>query len=269
MINLIANALKFSPQGRVDVSVHLDAATKEVPRLRIEVKDSGIGIASDHMKQLFQPFTQADNTIVERFGGTGLGLSISNRLIEAMGGDIEVESELGKGSLFVVTIPIHPMGALETLQLNDTSHQQTADLAGEKPEKSTTLPALDASILIADDMRDVRFVAQHFLKKSGCEVDVVENGRLAVDAIRSSIASGRPYDFVLMDVQMPVLDGVGAVKELRALGIEIPVVALTADAMKGTRRQLLADGFDEYLTKPLDVDRLMQIAQSLLNDERR
>lgn len=173
-----------------------------------------------------------------------------------------------EGSRFVVTIPIEPIGDLVTIELSDNTNEKTVDAGRNKIPNLLTVPVLEAKVLIADDMRDVRFVAQHFLKKAGCRVDVAENGRLAVDAVRRSIKSCLPYDFVLMDVQMPVLDGVGAVKELRESGIEVPIVALTADAMKGTRRQLLTDGFDEYLTKPLNVERLMLVVQSLLQEKR-
>ena len=126
---------------------------------------------------------------------------------------------------------------------------------------------LNAYVLIADDMRDVRFVAQHFLTKSNCEVEVAENGRQAVDMIVAAQSNGRPYDLCLMDLQMPELDGIDAVTELRQRGIEMPIIALTADAMKGTRRRLISAGFDEYLSKPLDVRKLIKVASSLLDDQ--
>lgn len=268
LINLIANAIKFTPQGVVEVNAwHLVPADDSGDRLEIEIKDNGIGISQDQLDRLFEPFTQADRTINERFGGSGLGLSITKRLLDALGGTIGVQSQQGEGSCFTVSIPVAPCGQTIAIDLDGLAGAQVEPSPDTSAEKVETL-SLSARVLIADDMRDVRFIAQHFLKKAGCDVEVVENGQLAVHAVEQAAQEGRPFDLVLMDVQMPVLSGVQAVRLLRQKKIDIPVIALTADAMKGTRRRLLEEGFDEYLSKPLSVERLQRVASRLLDRNR-
>ncbi|MEP1646911.1 PAS domain S-box protein [Rhodopirellula bahusiensis] len=260
MINLIANAIKFAPKGRVDVIARSEAIDGET-FLILKVVDNGIGIADEKLRTLFEPFVQADATISNRFGGTGLGLSITKRLVAALGGTIQVTSTEGQGSEFAIRLPVDPIGDMGLLTIHLSDEKDSDNL-------KTTIDQdilLNARVLIADDMRDVRFVAQHFLKKAGCEVEVAENGRQAVDMVVNSIAEGNPFELCLMDMQMPELDGLGAVRELRSRGIELPVIALTADAMKGTRRRLISEGFDEYLSKPLKVNRLLRIAKGLLD----
>ncbi|WP_404308469.1 chemotaxis protein CheB [Neorhodopirellula lusitana] len=261
MINLIANGLKFSPKGRVDVVVESELVDSD-RFLVVSVRDTGIGISPQKINTLFEPFVQADHSISSRFGGTGLGLSITKRLVDALGGEIGVESTQGKGSVFTFRVPIDPAGALETVLIQSAT--ENLDVAAS-PDGKGRRATLNAKVLIADDMRDVRFVAQHFLKKADCHVDAAENGQQAVDMIVAAIEAGEPYELCLMDMQMPELDGVGAIREIRSRGIEMPVIALTADAMKGTRRRLIGEGFDEYLSKPLDVDRLLNAAKRLLH----
>ncbi|QDT02046.1 Autoinducer 2 sensor kinase/phosphatase LuxQ [Rubripirellula lacrimiformis] len=260
MINLIANALKFAPKGRVNVLVDSEDVDGKV-WLVVSVQDTGIGISQQKINTLFEPFVQADRSISNRFGGTGLGLSITKRLVSALGGSIGVESEQGKGSTFTFRVPIDPIGTRGTVSVQSSA--ESSDVASS-PDVKARRVALNAKVLIADDMRDVRFVAQHFLKKADCHVEAAENGQQAVDMIVAAIEAGEPFELCLMDMQMPELDGVGAIREIRARGIELPVIALTADAMKGTRRRLIAEGFDEYLSKPLDVDRLLTAAVRLL-----
>ena len=320
LINLIANALKFSPGGRVDVSVEFlppgcveeSLDDSEVPQvnvpqadnfgadnfgadnfgadnfgadnsladvtgaddsgtdvagmsqLRFEVKDTGIGMSPDQMKGLFRPFMQADATIAQRFGGTGLGLSITRRLLEAMHGRVTVQSEKGVGSTFTVTLPVDPCSEPVSLSLGASNRSSTPPAIDDQNQSLDDI-RLDARVLIADDMPDVRFIAQHFLTKYGCQVEVVENGQLAVDAVRTHDGTDQAFDLILMDMQMPVLDGVGAVGQIRQAGLDVPVIALTADAMKGTRRRLLDAGFNEYLSKPLDVELLIRAVVSLLD----
>lgn len=261
LINLIGNAIKFTPSGRVDVTVWMDDNGEDTRNvLCLEVKDDGIGMSDAQIKNLFQPFVQADATISQRFGGTGLGLSITRRLADALHGDITVESCEGEGSCFQVRLPVDPIGQMGNVQLK----QAETAAADDSPQSDDPQQPLKAKVLVADDMRDVRFIAEHFLTKAQCEVEIAENGRQAVNMVREAINTGKPYDLVMMDVQMPELDGEQAVKQLRDLGIEVPIIALTADAMKGTRRRLIAGGFDEYLTKPLDRNSLLQVARLLL-----
>lgn len=259
LINLIANAIKFTPKGRVDVIVSSQDTAGTNALLVVEISDNGIGMSSEQLEKLFQPFQQADDTIAERFGGTGLGLSITKRLVAALGGSIHAESTLGSGSKFTVRVPVYPIGSVQKLSLvQSTPTKESAELEAE-------VTSLNARVLIADDMRDVRFIAQHFMSKVGCEVEVAENGQLAVNAVNDAIEEGNPYQLVLMDLQMPVMDGVQAVTHLREQGHELPIIALTADAMKGTRRKLLAAGFDDYLTKPIKPKSLLRAAKKLLD----
>ncbi len=260
MINLIANAIKFTPKGRVEVVVRSEKIDDD-SFLLLKVIDDGIGIADEKLRTLFEPFVQADATISNRFGGTGLGLSITKRLTNALGGTIQVSSTEGEGSEFTIRLPVDPIGTMDQLTIELTDEK---DNDNSKSSLDQDIQ-LNARVLIADDMRDVRFVAQHFLKKAGCEVEVAENGRQAVDMVVAASRDGKPFELCLMDMQMPELDGLGAVRELRQRGIELPVIALTADAMKGTRRRLISEGFDEYLSKPLKVNRLLRIAKGLLD----
>ncbi len=271
LVNLIGNAIKFASGGTVKATFrswhgdHQEAVSGQTT-LSVTVEDNGIGISDEQLAILFKPFSQADSTIVHRFGGTGLGLSISKRLVEALGGTIHVDSKLGDGSKFEIRIPVDPAAEWGWI---DVSNRESMNSNRPTPVALPSGPSsLHAKVLICDDMRDVRFVAQHFLRKAGCEIQVAENGQQAVDLIQDAARQGQPFDLVLMDVQMPVMGGVEAVGKLRELEIDLPVVALTADAMKGTRRKLLAAGFDDYLTKPLDVNVLMSVATNLIARER-
>jgi len=264
LINLLANALKFSPDGQVEFSVQLDGEGDET-RLTFRVKDNGIGISEEQQQRLFEPFQQADASINARFGGTGLGLSITRRLVEALGGEITVESAMGTGSTFTVSIPVMPIGEIVPHDCAKKLEQENSQDRSDQSKSEIVSIHLDAKVLVADDMRDVRFVAEHFLKRAGCEVQIAEDGRQAVDRIMDAKLAGAPFDLVLMDLQMPVLDGSGAVQELREKGCDVPVIALTADAMKGTRDRLLDIGFTEYLSKPLDAKSLLTTAAKLMN----
>ncbi len=250
LVNLIANAIKFAPGGNVQVTVTLKDAGKD-SHLRFDVKDNGIGIEPDRVKMLFEPFTQADSSISKRFGGTGLGLSITKRLLEALKGEVSVESQPGVGSTFTVKLPVHPVN--ERVQMKPGARKSATAKAPENAPQE-----INARILIVDDLRDVRFVAEHFLKKAGCEVQVAENGQQALEAIETAGKSDRPFDLVLMDMQMPVMRGDEAVAELRRQGVDTPVIALTADAMKGARKRVLDLGFTDYLPKPIDSLKLIE-----------
>ena len=261
LINLIANALKFAPNGKVDLWVRVDDRANP-PQLVFEVVDDGIGISATQQQQLFKPFSQADETISARFGGTGLGLSITRRLVEAMGGSVSVQSELDRGSQFSVRLPLSVRHSRVQFAIAERIEEDTE----EEPDAPPAAPALPTGlkVLIADDIRDVRFIAQHFLIKAGCVIETAENGQQAIDQIRKAARQDCPFDLALMDMQMPVMDGEAAVRQLRAEANAIPVIALTADAMKGTRRRLLEAGFDEYLCKPLRPARLLEVIGRLV-----
>ncbi len=251
LVNLIGNAVKFTTSGGVRVIVRYDArpptpATAPAP-LRIEVADTGIGMTPEQIGQLFRPFTQADATTTRRFGGTGLGLTISKRLAALLGGDLRVESQLGEGSHFHLSIDPGPVDARQLVVVSrkdglHPAHGPQRRVAGN----------LCGRVLLAEDGPDNQRLIQFMLRKAGLAVELAENGRLAVDRVAAAEAAGEPFDLVLMDMQMPVLDGYEATAALRAAGFDRPVIALTAHAMVGDRDKCLAAGCTDFATKPID-----------------
>ena len=235
LTNLVANAVKFTPQGSVTVSVKPEASGNNAVDLLFSVSDTGIGIPSDKLAGLFQPFRQADDSIARRFGGTGLGLSISRRLVELMGGRIWARSEEGKGSTmsFRLSFPV----------VRRTSVRRTAC--------ADTL-----NVLLAEDSHVNQLVVKTILRQqTGWRIVAVENGREAVQAARS-----QRFDVVLMDVHMPDMDGfaaTAAIREQERGGDHLPIIALTADAMNGDRERCLAAGMDDYLAKPFKAEDLL------------
>jgi PAS domain S-box-containing protein len=244
--NIVGNAIKFTEKGSVKVvASHID--DDGVSKLAIEITDSGIGIQSDSVNNLFQPFSQADTSITRRFGGTGLGLAISRQLAEAMGGSIAVSSEYGKGSTFIITIETGPLDGIVMLEAKPIGLHENAD-----EEKTLRLPAL--RVLSVDDGESNQKLISVVLHRAGVlEVEQARNGR---DGLQKAL-SGK-YDVVLMDMQMPIMDGYTAVTELRKSGSKVPVVALTAHAMKGEEEKCLAAGCTAFCPKPIEVDLLLR-----------
>ena len=264
LINLVGNAIKFTLEGRVEVVARLIARDGE-SLLAFDVVDSGIGMDRDQMERLFQPFTQADSSMSRRFGGTGLGLTISKRLVEMLGGEIHVESQPGRGSRFTFTVRTGPLEGVAMLSdevaPTEIRHEalagQSSSAGGQTATRGGAPAATDLTgvrVLLAEDGPDNQRLISFLLTKAGAEVVVVDNGKKAVEEI---LAKRQPLDVVLMDMQMPVLDGYGATQQLRRLGYRGPVVALTAHAMSGDRAKCQAAGCDEYLTKPIDRRQLL------------
>ncbi len=247
LVNLLGNAIKFTPGGSISLKVSCGHdGTCDV--VRCAVSDTGIGMTSEQLSRLFQPFTQADESTTRRFGGTGLGLTISRRLARLLGGDISVESEPGRGSVFSVWVSA---GAHEDEEqvLHGLSESM---LPGKVADDATRHITLDCRILLAEDGRDnQRLICTH-LRNAGAEVVVAENGRAAVELVMS-----QRFDLVLMDMQMPELDGYGAASELRGRGVDLPIIALTAHAMADDRAKCIASGCSDYLSKPIDKERLL------------
>ncbi|MGB0715680.1 MAG: PAS domain-containing protein [Phycisphaerae bacterium] len=270
LVNLVGNAIKFTDQGSVTIE-----ASWSNNEFAVDVVDTGIGISSACLEELFQPFSQADESTTRRFGGTGLGLTISKRFAELLGGDITAASQPGEGSRFCVRVSAETpdrvaMIALEelrqipvgsTLRTNKDQHQDTTDGSGDPDSHSIE----NSHILLAEDGLDNQRLISHVLGKAGANVTVVENGKLAVDAIRESETGGKTcYDVVLMDMQMPVLDGYDATRQLRDMGCELPIIALTAHAMKRDREKCLQAGCTDYAPKPINRDQLIQMISSYL-----
>lgn len=259
LINLIGNALKFTEQGSVKIRMRTVRQPGGSAQLEFEVIDTGIGMTPDQMGRLFEPFTQADATCSRTFGGTGLGLAISRRLARMLGGDISVVSEYGCGSLFRLSIAIDVAGVTDSSKPEATgnSRKGTAETPPAKPV--ATEPR---HILLAEDGPDNQRLVSMILRVAGHTLVVVENGREAVDAALQSRSEGRPFDLILMDMQMPILDGYAAVRELRSRGYDLPIVALTAHAMSEDRAKCLAAGCDDYATKPIDRHGLLSLIET-------
>jgi signal transduction histidine kinase/ActR/RegA family two-component response regulator len=256
LLNLLGNAIKFTQSGSVRLFVSASTTHSATTHLVFKVVDTGIGIAAEVVPTLFQPFAQADASTTRQFGGTGLGLAICKRLAKLMGGDIHVTSAPGKGSTFQFYIE-----APETCGLK---HELTA--ACEHADRSTPLPgvfsgSLDARILLAEDGPDNQRLLRQILTKAGASVTIVEDGLAAVREALAAAATEAPFHVILMDMQMPILDGYRAARQLRTAGYRGPILALTAHAMAGDRDQCLAAGCDDYLTKPIRRDELLAALQ--------
>jgi signal transduction histidine kinase/DNA-binding NarL/FixJ family response regulator/sensor domain CHASE-containing protein len=253
LLNLVGNSIKFTEQGSVTVCVALERGGAE-PMLRFDVVDTGIGMSAEQCGRLFQAFSQADSSTTRRFGGTGLGLTISRSLAQLLRGDIQVASQPGAGSTFSVRVAT---GSLLDVGLIESPAGGTQPALTGAALPAVSAISLPVRILLAEDGRDNQMLVRAILRKAGAECDVAENGRVAVDAALAAERAGRPYDAVLMDMQMPVLDGVSATRELRAAGFSRPVIALTANAMELDRQRCLAAGCVDFASKPIDRAKLL------------
>ncbi|MEO0513025.1 MAG: PAS domain-containing protein [Planctomycetota bacterium] len=248
LLNLVGNAVKFTSEGSVTVRVRLDDQRDGQPALIIDIIDTGIGVPPDRTGVLFAPFSQTDTSHTRRFGGTGLGLAISRRLATLLDGTVELEhSEPDVGSTFRLTLPASRPVRTRVVAAC-AADERGSDTAASRSTRSIKL---FGRVLLADDGPDNQRLIHHHLTAAGAEVVVVSNGQDAVNAVVDSESTDRPFDLVLMDVQMPVLDGRSAVRELRAKGVSIPILALTAHAMPEERQRSLDHGCDEHLTKPI------------------
>ncbi|MFH1267908.1 MAG: ATP-binding protein [Planctomycetota bacterium] len=248
-MNLVSNAIKFTETGSVRVVVRFVPGTTRPPCLQFDVIDTGIGMTQEQLAGLFQPFTQADSSTTRKFGGTGLGLTISKRLAELLGGEISVISAPGKGSTLSVTVETGPLDGVRMLD------SPTAAMASTKHKiKASATPeiTLNCRILLAEDGPDNQRLIAFILTKAGADVTVVENGQIAHDEALATRAAGNPFDVILMDMQMPVMDGYTATARLREAGYAGPIIALTAHAMEGAETACRAAGCDGYAAKPID-----------------
>ncbi|MCA8959152.1 MAG: response regulator [Planctomycetes bacterium] len=249
LLNLLGNAIKFTERGTVILSADWD--DDEEPRLVVEVSDTGIGMSGEQLSRIFDAFAQADASTTRRFGGTGLGLSISRALTHLLGGSLTATSSPGEGSTFRLELPLRAVpDARRVADLDRWAPSATQRRAGK-----STFPRLEVRILVAEDGPDNQRLIRRLLEKCGCDVTLVENGKEAVDAI---LAEDSNFDLILMDMQMPIMDGYEATQTLRELDIDLPIIALTAHAMSGDREKCLGAGCDGYATKPVDRAVLFQ-----------
>ena len=256
--NLVGNSLKFTERGGVKVTARF-INENNVPRLLLDIADTGIGMTDEQQKVIFDPFSQADSSINRRFGGTGLGLSISLRFAEAMGGKITVRSTPGEGSVFTLTLVT---GSLHGIRMLEPEEVLVGD--EELIEETTAQWKFSPSrILVVDDGEENRDLVRLVLEEVGLIIDTAENGRIACDMVKT-----QSYDIILMDIQMPVMDGYTATRKLRDKGIQIPIFALTANAMHGIEKKCEASGFTGVMTKPVDIDALINTLAERLDCQR-
>lgn len=247
LINIIGNAVKFTERGLVSVKVQLMNG-----KLAFLVKDTGQGISEEQASQLFQSFTQADSSIVRKFGGTGLGLVLSKHLAKLLGGDVELtESKLGKGSTFTITIDPGKVNRSEEIGLKQRRVSGTEVL----PE----INLAKIKILLVEDSVDNQKLISKILSLAGASYEIADNGAVAVEKMKSA-----NFDMILMDLQMPVMDGYEATAEIRRLGFKQPIIALSAHAFKDVRARCLEVGFNEYISKPINRKELLERVSSLI-----
>jgi len=253
LVNLLGNAIKFTPAGKITLCLCAEGPESSHV-LCVEVIDTGIGMSCEQLERLFLPFRQADESITRKFGGTGLGLTISRQLAHLLGGEIEVKSALGGGSTFALRVDGGSFAGVEMLtDLDELMPPSTA------PAHAWQNIPLHGRILLAEDGRDNQRLLSMHLRACGAKVIIADNGQIAVD-----LAVTEPFDLILMDMQMPVMDGYTATAELRRHGSQIPVIALTAHAMAEDRKKCMAVGCTDYLSKPIDRDVLLKTISKYL-----
>lgn len=243
LVNIVGNAVKFTRGGKVSLIVHLgpERGPKENGTLRITVSDTGPGVPEDQRAKLFQPFSQVDNSMTRKYGGTGLGLVLAKKLAQALGGDIELtESEVGKGSTFTITVDTGPLSGVPLVKKIEFTNGEVM-----APKNRLDKDLEGVAILLAEDSEEIRFLVETLLTSHGATITTVSNGKEAVQA-----ASLRDYDVVLMDLQMPELDGYEATKQLREREYSKPIIALSASAMREEYSRALDAGCNAHLTKP-------------------
>ncbi len=254
LVNLVGNSIKFTSEGYVRVVGRM-FHNEDRSLLAFDVIDTGVGIPKDKFEAIFDPFVQADNSVTRKFGGTGLGLAICRRIVEAMGGTLTLKSEVGKGTVFTATAEVKPS---PDAPLGDAAQSDVITAASRK-----ALPAavevLRGRVLVVEDGDTNRKLIDLILRRAGLEVVTAENGKLGVEAALAS-----SFDLILMDMQMPVMDGYTAAQTLRDHGMKLPIIALTAHAMSGDEQKCRAAGCSGFMTKPIHADLLLKTAAAAI-----
>jgi len=247
LVNLVGNAVKFTKEGEIELQVETEEDNGRISNLKFRVRDTGVGMTSEQQERLFNVFSQADNSTTTKYGRSGLGLALSRRLARALGGDVVVEKSIpGKGATFVAMVEAEKSNALP----------EPISTATEVTTKKT---ANDIHVLVAEDSPDNQFLIKHILQKEGFHVDLANNGEEAISMIKKN-----SYDVVLMDMQMPILDGYNATRVLRSDNYTKPIIALTAHAMVEEKNRILEAGCNLHLTKPLDRKMVIESIYNLV-----
>ena len=256
LVNLVGNAVKFTQAGGVRVVARVDA---DASTLAVDVTDTGVGIGADVLGRLFRPFAQGDASVIRQHGGSGLGLEISRRLARMLGGDVTVTSEPGVGSTFRVVVATGDLAGVEMLDADFAALSANARVPGGPAVR------LDGRrVLVVDDRSEVRAVVRQLFEDAGATVLDARNGREAADRVAADAA----IDAVVMDMQMPVMDGYAAARAMRARGVAVPIIALTAHAMAGDEQRCLQAGCDAYATKPVEGPSLLGTVAGLIAQRR-
>jgi len=257
LINLVNNAIKFTHKGKITIDIIYSEKIENKLNITFKVTDTGIGIPKDKINSIFDTFKQADESITRKFGGTGLGLTISKQLVELQNGKISVSSEVGIGTTFTFVIP-YESGRSEDMIINDKGSDENAST---KVSKSLS----GMRVLLVEDNDINRMYAANVLKKWHCSFEEAENGEIALEKVRK-----HNFDIILMDIQMPVLDGLETARAIRntfsSPKKDIPIVAFTANALKGDKAKYLDAGMNDYISKPFMPDDLYQIMSSYYSD---
>lgn len=254
LTNIISNAIKFTDKGGVTVAISYD---QSLNLLIFKISDTGIGMSDDFRTRMFRPFTQEDSSITRTYGGTGLGLSISKRLAEMLGGSLQYETEKGRGTTFTISVSVGNKNKLSLVNQRPPRRDEFTYIAKAQRKK------IKGRVLLVDDMPDNRALMKHFLKDVGASVALAEDGVMAV-----SLAQKQDFDLILLDMQMPILDGYECARQLRALNIKCPIIAVTASAISGAEELCLQAGCTGYLRKPFTRDQLLHIVYELLPEDK-
>jgi len=269
LINLVGNSIKFTEAGEILITVEDQSSDRVTTRLHIAVKDTGVGIPEETQAKIFEAFSQADGSMARKYGGTGLGLTICVRLVELMGGRVWLDSQVGHGSTFHFTIQLlaqKPLAHSSPLQPNLLRDLPIAIAAGKSSNFSPAPPEIkNLWVLLAEDNVVNQTIAVRVLEKHGHVVTVAENGQAALHA-----CGAQTFDLILMDIQMPGMDGLEATAAIRkkeiATGAHMPIIAMTAHALKGDRERCLAAGMDGYVSKPIRTVELFAAIENVMQD---
>ncbi len=248
LINLVSNAIKFTSEGHVYLNVSLERADDQPDEIRFDVEDTGIGISPEQKGRIFEAFTQADSSTTRKFGGTGLGLTITRRLAELMGGTLTVTSQPGQGSVFTLRLPFC------SLERNCETSDRYEWITELDTHQEQTNPEVLGRALIVEDNPSNQMLMEVILRKMGWQCDIAADGEQAILQ-----AGERTYDLILMDIQMPNLNGIDATRALRRRGIRTPIIAVTANATVGNKEKCRQAGCDDYISKPIVKDELMAV----------
>ncbi len=250
LINLVGNAVKFTKEGKVEVRTS-SGKSDDTDYLHFEIEDSGIGISNEKLKAIFEPFTQADSSTTRQYGGTGLGLSITSRIVDLLGGKMAVESVEGKGSTFILTVPVKvPEGA----EYGDSQNMLAND------EDAVASGTYSGKVLVAEDNPANQILIKAMLEKAGVNIVIVEDGRQAVERVKSE-----EFDLIMLDIHMPVLNGLDAISEIQRINSRVPIVAITASVMETEKRKYQEAGFLDFIPKPYDKKALYSCLDKFLD----